>query len=87
MLADGMIQRIDLHETSDFIPCERGERVSKISYAASLYLRSIHGYELQKLMWLPLSLELLQPFTVEGETVLIKSCNAGREFLNLNLIG
>jgi hypothetical protein len=81
-----MIQRIDLQETCDFIAYERGQGVNRIWLAAFLCLRRIYDYELQKSIWFQWSLEIKQSFIVEGETVLIKSCNAVCEFLNLNMV-
>jgi hypothetical protein len=39
-----------------------------------------------KFHFISIALELKQSFTVEGETGLIISCNAGPEFLNPNLV-
>jgi hypothetical protein len=81
-----MIQRTDLQEIREFIAYERregGQRdfICNFSvFQTYLYLRST------KINLITVSLELMQSFIAGGETVLIKSCDAGRELLNVNLV-
>jgi hypothetical protein len=48
LLAGGLTQIICSHELHDLSSYEWGEEVNEILYAASLWLRRVYGYEVQK---------------------------------------